>query len=518
MAHSLVFRRADKMLGEALAEAGRPRGSGGGLTRRRMLQSMAAASVVAGNAPVALAGAGGATVAIIGGGLAGLSAAWHLLNAGHEPVVYEASGRVGGRVRSMVGLVADGIITEFGGQYISSDHADMIALARALGIGLVNVDANAAAVAAPKTAYHVAGGRIDEADLAHALTPLARQFAEDAARLDADWATVAPELDAMSVAEYFFWNKDKLTRESLGLMAALVRAEYGVETGEASVLGLISALPSVAGDSVDLTSGRDGMFMVEGGSERIVTALAGRLDGRIERGKRASLIEPDGKGHRITFTDGSSVGADATVLAVPFPAIGGMRVRVPVPPLMPNFAAEVRLGRNEKVFAGFDSRPWQREDGFALDLWSDIAASVIWDDGVRQPEKTNSGVTFLVGGAQTEDIHRYGPEAFVADALTALGRDFPGLPEAYTGLAGNTGWVRTPWLGGSYTNLGPGQKTRFASCFWTETADAAVANPVARDRLAFAGEQYSAAYYGYMNGGAQTGRLAAQALVAALAA
>ncbi|UOM36100.1 NAD(P)/FAD-dependent oxidoreductase [Acuticoccus sp. I52.16.1] len=516
MAHSLFSRRTQQLFGQALAGAPqRPRT--GALTRRRVLQQMAAASVLAGSAPLAQARARGASVAVIGGGLAGLSAAWHPLAAGHEPVVYEASGRIGGRVRSMVGLVADGIVTEFGGQYISSDHADMIALSRTLGVPLVDVAANAAGIAAPETAYHFAGRRLDEAEVAHALAPLARQIADDAARLDADWAGLAPTLDARSVAEYLVWHKDKINAEALGLVAALIRAEYGVETGSTSVLGLIAALPAVTAGSVDLMSARDEMYMVEGGSEAIVHALARRLGDRIERGKRAAFIDAEGDGHRINFTDGSEVVVDATVLAIPFPAIGGMQVRVPVPRMLPAFAASVRLGRNEKVFAGFDRRAWQRPDGFALDLWSDAGASVMWDDGVRQPGHTNSGMTFLIGGAETRDIHRFGPEAFVADTLAGLARGFPGMAEAYNGLAGNTAWLRTPWLGGSYTNLGPGQKTRFAECFWTETASGGVDNAVMRDRLAFAGEQYSDAYYGYMNGGAQTGRLAAQAVAAALA-
>lgn len=481
-----------------------------------MIKGAAATALLAGNAPLARANPGGATVAVIGGGLAGLSAAWHLKAQGHEPIIFEASGRIGGRVRSMVGLVADGIVTEFGGQYISTDHADMIGLARELGVKLVDVGANAAAIAAPETAYWVAGRRMSETEIATSLAPLAAQLAEDAARLDADWDTVAPELDAQSVAEYFIWNKLIVSREAYALVTALIRAEFGVEPSEASVLGLISALPTVEDKVVDLHSTRDETFMVEGGSEAIVHALARRLAGRIERGKRAARIDPEGRGHRINFTDGTSVDVDATILAVPLPALGGIAVALPVPAMLPGFVRHVRLGRNEKVFAGFQRRAWHTARGFAHDMWSDVGASLVWDDGLRQPEHANSSLTFLIGGSQTRDIHRIGPEQFVADALRFFERDMPGLSAAYNGHAGNTAWTRTPWLAGSYTNLAPGQKTRYSSCFWTETADARVGNAVALGRLAFAGEQYSEAFYGYMNGGAQTGRLAAQAIAAAL--
>src|SRR5262245_19696394 len=39
-------------------------------------------------------------VAVIGAGLAGLAAAWYLVECGVETTVYEATGRVGGRVQT----------------------------------------------------------------------------------------------------------------------------------------------------------------------------------------------------------------------------------------------------------------------------------------------------------------------------------------------------------------------------------------------------------------------------------
>jgi len=56
----------------------------------------------------------GAEVAIIGGGLAGIVAAYELLKLGLRPVVYE-QGRIGGRLRSQPFQGAEGIIAELGG-------------------------------------------------------------------------------------------------------------------------------------------------------------------------------------------------------------------------------------------------------------------------------------------------------------------------------------------------------------------------------------------------------------------
>ncbi|PVZ15721.1 MULTISPECIES: NAD(P)/FAD-dependent oxidoreductase [unclassified Pseudomonas] len=56
----------------------------------------------------------GKEVAIVGGGIAGLVAAYELMKLGLKPVVYEAS-RLGGRLRSQPFEAAEGIVAELGG-------------------------------------------------------------------------------------------------------------------------------------------------------------------------------------------------------------------------------------------------------------------------------------------------------------------------------------------------------------------------------------------------------------------
>jgi monoamine oxidase len=56
----------------------------------------------------------GATVAVVGAGLAGMVAAYELMELGLRPVVYEA-GRIGGRLRSHEFEGAEGVVAELGG-------------------------------------------------------------------------------------------------------------------------------------------------------------------------------------------------------------------------------------------------------------------------------------------------------------------------------------------------------------------------------------------------------------------
>jgi monoamine oxidase len=59
----------------------------------------------------------------------------------------------------------------------------------------------------------------------------------------------------------------------------------------------------------------------------------------------------------------------------------------------------------------------------------------------------------------------------------------------------------------------PDQYTRFADYRWIESDDPTERVEVSVGNLIFAGEHTSDEYYGFMNGGAQTGRLAAEAVL-----
>src|ERR1700677_4535913 len=78
----------------------------------------------------------GATVAVVGAGLAGMVAAYELMELGLRPVVYEA-GRIGGRLRSHEFEGADGVVAELGGMRFPVSgtsffhYADRLGLSRA---------------------------------------------------------------------------------------------------------------------------------------------------------------------------------------------------------------------------------------------------------------------------------------------------------------------------------------------------------------------------------------------------
>jgi monoamine oxidase len=76
-------------------------------------------------------------VAVVGGGFAGMMAAFELSQQGVNVSVYEARSEVGGRVRSNA-TFAEGRITEEGAELIGSFHTRWLALARRYGAGVIS--------------------------------------------------------------------------------------------------------------------------------------------------------------------------------------------------------------------------------------------------------------------------------------------------------------------------------------------------------------------------------------------
>lgn len=80
----------------------------------------------------------GVRVAVVGGGFAGLMAAWSLQGGGMWATVFEATGRLGGRVRTDSTLIP-GKVVEAGAELIGRNHPTWNILKRTLGLALVPV-------------------------------------------------------------------------------------------------------------------------------------------------------------------------------------------------------------------------------------------------------------------------------------------------------------------------------------------------------------------------------------------
>ena len=75
-------------------------------------------------------------VVVVGAGLAGLTAAYELTQAGHDVTVLEAQGHPGGRVRTLRDPLADGLYAELGAARIPDNHEWTLKYVKLFGLPL----------------------------------------------------------------------------------------------------------------------------------------------------------------------------------------------------------------------------------------------------------------------------------------------------------------------------------------------------------------------------------------------
>jgi monoamine oxidase len=523
MAKGLATRRLRHALRQAQAAHGlasTPR-----LSRRRLLGSALALGSL-GLAPrLALGRTGNPRIAIVGAGIAGLNAAWQLRKEGLEATVYEARGRVGGRMLSRVGVVEPGIVDDIGGSFVNTDHTDLRALLKEFDLSLYDRRTDPRRLGVHGTAWFVDGRLVDEAEIANGLRTIAHQIVADAERVDADFDRLAPRFDHLTAKAYLDQHAGLIhALFARQLLENAIRTEYGVEPEQSSALQLLFLLPTVRGKAVELLGYSDEAYVVHEGSGRLPERIAARLGERVRLGMPLIGLADTGAGYELTFGGGAGgtakrVQADLVILALPFTTLRRVKLALRLPALLRRCIEEVGLGRNEKVFAGYRERVWHGKDGFALELWADDSLDfpVVWDDSQRQPDQKHGVPNFFLGGDQVAPALAGSTAAVGRRFVAQLDKALPGTAAFATGNYLRTSWAREPYTRGSYTNFKPGQYTRFAAYRWIEADDPDERVEVGFGNLLFAGEHTSDEYYGFMNGGAQTGRLAAAAALRKLA-
>jgi monoamine oxidase len=510
--------RGTGILWRLLAKASEPSTShsprGPGLNRRDVLAGLAAMGLASGWDSSALAAVGKSSrIAIIGAGLAGLVALDRLVAAGMNATVYEARGRIGGRVLTSTGLPETGLYVEDGAHLVNTNHTDILALAQRFDIGLIDRGAMEA-----RERFVVDGAEVSEAELIAEFAPLAARIAADAASVDADFEANAPRFDAMSVRQYLDAAGSAASPRARALVEATIRTEYGSEPGEVSALELFFNLPAIADNRVALISGSDERYSLAGGSSTIPRALAEPLMDRIRTGHALLSVRRQGKALALAFANGQSVTADRVIVTVPAQILRSIDFGDTLPPAWQALAQEFSCGRNEKINAGYAARPWEPLVGAGGAAWAARSGepglfSEFWGASAGQDGVPEGVLTWFFGGSQVSGLQDMGAEAI----LRACEREIaPAIPGLAARTLRRTAWAADPYAQGAYSRFLPGQLTKYAAHFWSEDDTGKVTPPLASGPILFAGEHLSDTHTGYMNGAAQTGRLAAEQLIGAM--
>jgi monoamine oxidase len=477
--------------------------------------SLVAPAASPGDGGLALSNAKGLTpqpsIVVVGAGLAGLNCAYQLKKAGISASVYDASPRVGGRVFTASNLMAPGLTTELGGEFIDSGHRDMLTLAQEFGLPLYDVE-SASETVLQKDAYFFDGRQYTVAEVISALQPYAAQIKADGRSLPNtitydNLTPAAARFDKLSIAGYF----DSIGLKGLirKLLEVAYNTEYGREVNEQTAINFLWLFSAdTHKGTLDIFGVSDERYKIQGGNQRLTDALAQQLSGQITLQHKLVALAQNASGQYVlTFEQAGGqrvqVVADYAVLTLPFTLLRKVDLQLPLPNWKTNAIQNLGYGTNAKLFIGFRNRPW-RTNGYTGYIFSDQPVQSGWDSGQLQPT-TASAYTVYLGGQEGVRVGAGSAQSQLSRYLPVLETAWPAAKGQYNGRVERMHWPTHPFTLASYACYLPGQYSTIAG---------AEGKPVGK--LFFAGEHCSAWYQGYMNGAAETGRLAAKDLQAAL--
>ncbi|GGL15350.1 hypothetical protein GCM10010844_37710 [Deinococcus radiotolerans] len=445
------------------------------VTRRAVLRASAAAAGLTLTAcarplspgPAAHLGAlGGAEeVAVIGGGIAGLVAAYRLTQAGVPCRVFEASGRAGGRMHTLRGQFARPV--ELGGELIDSGHKRLRRLAAELRLNLLDLTQTDVGLTAQW--FDFGGQRYSEAQAVDAFRPLARQIDRDLASLGAETITyrnpdTGRRLDALSVRAYL---------ESIGaggwllsLLDVAYTIEYGLDATEQSSLNFLYLVGNRPGQ-FELFGYSDERYSIEGGNDQVPRLLAQRLRDRVQYGSRldAVTLRSDGR-YALTLNEGGTlrrVTAPRVVFALPFTTLRNVNLSgVPLPAVKRRAIQDLGYGTNAKLIAGFTRRLWRDTYGSCGEVYTDRGWQNTWESS-RAASAPGGCLTNYLGARRAfrwARAPRRPRRTAGWAAWRGCGRDCwpPGPPRRRCGPTGRA--TRSCWRRTHATGWGSGRPSR----------------------------------------------------------
>ncbi len=428
------------------------------------------------------------TVAVVGAGLAGLTAARALHRAGVDVLVLEAADRSGGRAMSET--TALGSRVDLGGQWIGHDHPRVAALADELGATRFRMHttqrptildgARRVSLGAPSmmvTATVLLG--------LEALSHLHPPTRWDTTTV-ADWLARVPGRTPrrmLELAAMTSWCAD-LDRLSVQAMLTLIRLQGGLR------------------NMMSTTGGAQESLLVEG-IGTLVDGLAAELGDRVRLGHRVTSIVEDTDGITLTTT-ADAINATEVVVTVPPPLLDRIDFQPSLPPARSAIAARTYMGSVYKAIAVFPTPFWRDRTENTEIMVLDAPGIAVFD---TSPPDGPGHLCMLVGGPPARTLDNLDPSS---RRETILG---PLVSRLGTEILEPVSWHEKAWhlddnVGGGYTALPEPGTTTDSNTPMTFT-------PIGH--IHWAGTETATDHPGYLDGAIESGNRVAHEILEALA-
>jgi monoamine oxidase len=404
------------------------------------------------------------SVVIVGAGMAGLTAAYELERAGHEPFIIEAQQRVGGRVYTLREPFTHGLYAEAGAMRIPRAHDLTLAYIDKFGLSTEPFT-----MGNPNAYYYVHGQRfrVQEAEAdpsllgfdvaehergrtanqlwADAIAPFVMKLEQ---RGEECWPEIVAEYDQYSTREFLEannWSEGVI--ETFGLLAdqeALMNASF------------LELLREEVGNYYT------NMVELVGGMDTLPRAFLPFLHERIRFG--AKMVAIDQNEHEVTVYYDTAAGrftatGDYAIITVPFPVLRHVEVVKPFSKPKQRAIRQLHYDASAKILMQCRRRFWEEDDGiFGGGSVTDLPIRIVYyPDHSRE---TGRGV-ILASYTWSEDAQRWGsldPRDRISQALEDVAAIHPQITQEFE-VGTSKMWHDDEFAGGAFALFDPGQQT-----------------------------------------------------------
>lgn len=421
------------------------------------------------------------TAIVVGGGLAGLTAAYELQTKGWQVTLLEAKPALGGRS----GLATSEWVGNTKAQPVLNRYLDSFKLATVPAPEFVRTPS-----------YLIDGVYFTQADLAlkqpataeaikrynETLDNLARSV-DDPQNPAANSTLFA--LDQINVANWL--DRLSLPTTARQLINQQIRTRYD----EPSRLSLLYfAQQSRVYRSVDERDLR--ASRLPGGSAVLTQAFVKQLKTVKTNSPVTAVVQDKDK---VTVQAGAtSYSADYVVMAVPLRSLGKIQMTPALDAQHMGAIKSTNYGWRDQIMLKFKTPVWDSKARMSGEVFSNTGLGMLW---VEPALKGGANVVINLSGDNARIMQAFGDKQIVDQVLIRLHAFYPEARGAYTGYEIRRYSV-DPSTGGSYLAFGPGQISKYWR-LWER--------PILR--VAFAGEHTDTLYPGTLEGALRSGQRAA---------